>query len=50
MFNLRFQEVIGLLLGPDANEERLGVCYPALDVFENSEWSTDRGRDSRRKP
>ena len=37
MFNLRFQEVIGLLLGPEANEERLGVCYPALDVFENSE-------------
>jgi len=37
MFNLRFQEVIGLLLGPDAHEERLGVCYPALDVYENSE-------------
>ncbi|HVN71009.1 MAG TPA: Hsp20/alpha crystallin family protein [Desulfomonilia bacterium] len=37
MFNLRFQEVIGLLLGPDAHEERLGVCYPPLDVYENSE-------------
>jgi HSP20 family protein len=37
MFNLRFQEVIGLLLGPDAHEERLGVYYPALDVYENSE-------------
>jgi HSP20 family protein len=37
MFNLRFQEVIGLLLGPDANEERLGVYYPALDVYENSD-------------
>jgi HSP20 family protein len=37
MFNLRFQEVIGLLLGPDASEERLGVCYPPLDVYENSE-------------
>lgn len=34
MFNLRFQEVIGLLLGPDAHEERLGVCYPPLDVYE----------------
>jgi HSP20 family protein len=37
MFNLKLQEVIGLLLGPDASEERLGVCYPALDVFENAE-------------
>ncbi|MGO9145438.1 MAG: Hsp20/alpha crystallin family protein [Desulfomonilia bacterium] len=34
---MRFQEVIGLLLGPDANEERLGVYYPALDVYENSD-------------
>ena len=37
MYNLRFQEVIGLLLGPDANEERIGVCYPPIDVYENSE-------------
>lgn len=37
MFNLRFQEVIGLLLGPDAHEERLGVCYPPLDVYESAD-------------
>lgn len=37
MYNLRFQEVIGLLLGPDAHEERLGVCYPPLDVYENAD-------------
>jgi HSP20 family protein len=37
MYNLRFQEVIGLLLGPDAHEERLSVCYPPLDVYENAE-------------
>lgn len=37
MFNLRFQEVIGLLLGPDANEERIGVCYPPLDVYESAD-------------
>ncbi|MGD0209984.1 MAG: Hsp20/alpha crystallin family protein, partial [Desulfomonilia bacterium] len=24
-------------MGPDANEERLGVYYPALDVYENSD-------------
>jgi len=37
MFNLKFQEVVGFLLGPESAEERLGVCYPALDVYENSE-------------
>ena len=37
MYNLRFQEVIGLLLGPDAHEERLGVCYPPLDVYESAD-------------
>ncbi|HHO77234.1 MAG TPA: Hsp20/alpha crystallin family protein [Deltaproteobacteria bacterium] len=36
MFNLKFQEVIGFLLGPEGNEERLGVYYPSLDVYENS--------------
>ena len=35
MFNLKFQEVIGFLLGPECNEERLGVYYPSLDVYEN---------------
>ncbi|MEN6448781.1 MAG: Hsp20/alpha crystallin family protein [Syntrophaceae bacterium] len=37
MYNLKFQELIGLLLGPDSTEERIGVCYPSLDVYENSE-------------
>ena len=37
MYNLRFQEVIGLLLGPDAHEERLGGCYPPLDVYESAD-------------
>ena len=36
MFNMRFQEVLGFLVGPEGSEERIGVCYPALDVFENS--------------
>ena len=35
MFNLRFQEMMGFLLGPENSEERLGVCYPSLDVYEN---------------
>lgn len=35
MFNLKFQEVMGFLLGPESNEERLGICYPPLDVYEN---------------
>ena len=34
MYNLRFQELIGMLIGPESNEERLGVYYPALDVYE----------------
>lgn len=37
MFNLKFQEVIGFLLGPEGTEERLGVYYPSLDVYENTE-------------
>jgi HSP20 family protein len=37
MYNLRFQELIGMLLGPESNEERLGVCYPPLDVYESSD-------------
>lgn len=37
MYNLKFQELIGLLLGPDSAEERIGVCYPSLDVYENSQ-------------
>ncbi len=36
MFNLKFQEVIGFLLGPEGYEERLGVYYPSLDVYENT--------------
>lgn len=36
MYNLRIQELIGLLLGPEKSEERVGVCYPALDVYENA--------------
>ena len=44
MYNLRFQELIGLLLGPDTSEERMGVCYPALDVYENSEDYASRWR------
>jgi HSP20 family protein len=35
MFNLKFQEMMGFLLGPEDTEERLGVCYPSLDVYEN---------------
>jgi HSP20 family protein len=37
MFNLKFQEVVGFLLGQESHEERLGICYPALDVYENSQ-------------
>lgn len=37
MFNLKFQEVIGFLLGPEGCEERLGVYYPSLDVYENTD-------------
>lgn len=36
MYNLKFQEVLGFLLGPESSEERLGVCYPSLDVYENA--------------
>ena len=37
MFNLRFQEFMGFLLGPENRDERVGGCYPALDVYENSQ-------------
>ena len=37
MFNLKYQEVIGFLLGPEGCEERLGVYYPSLDVYENTD-------------
>jgi HSP20 family protein len=37
MFNLKFQEVIGLLLGPEAQGERLGVFHPPVDVYENAD-------------
>lgn len=37
MFNLKFQEVVGFLLGQESHEERLAICYPALDVYENSQ-------------
>jgi HSP20 family protein len=36
MYNLRIQELVGLLLGSEKTEERVGVCYPPLDVYENS--------------
>ncbi|HOJ13209.1 MAG TPA: Hsp20/alpha crystallin family protein [Deltaproteobacteria bacterium] len=37
MFNLKFQEVIGLLLGPEAHGERIGVFHPLIDVYENAD-------------
>ncbi len=37
MINLKFQEMMGFILGPENNEDRLGVCYPSLDVYENRE-------------
>ncbi len=37
MYNLKFHEVMGFLLGSDATDERLGVCYPSLDVYENDQ-------------
>ena len=37
MYNLKFQEVIGFLMGPEGASERLGVYYPALDVYENAD-------------
>ena len=36
MYNLKFQEVVGFLLGQESHEERLGICYPPLDVYECS--------------
>lgn len=35
MINLKFQEIMGFLLGPGMGEERLGVCYPSIDVYES---------------
>ena len=37
MINLNFQEIMGFLLGPEMGEERLGICYPSIDVYENSD-------------
>ncbi|MEA3223309.1 MAG: Hsp20/alpha crystallin family protein [Thermodesulfobacteriota bacterium] len=34
MFDLRFQQIMGFLLGV-SEEERVGAYYPSLDVFEN---------------
>ncbi len=34
MFDLRFQQIVGFLLGV-SEEERIGAYYPSLDVFEN---------------
>jgi HSP20 family protein len=34
MFDLRFQQIMGFLLGV-SKEERIGAYYPSLDVFEN---------------
>lgn len=36
MINLKFQEIVGFLLGPDVGEDRLSVYYPAVDVYENT--------------
>jgi len=36
MINLKFQEIVGFLLGPETGEDRLNVYYPALDVYENT--------------
>jgi HSP20 family protein len=37
MINLKFQEIMGFLLGPEMGEERLGICYPTIDVYECSD-------------
>ncbi len=37
MYNLKFQEVMGFLMGSDASEDRLGICCPSLDVYETPE-------------
>jgi HSP20 family protein len=37
MINLNFQEIMGFLLGPEIGEERLGICYPSIDVYESSD-------------
>lgn len=37
MINLKFQEIVGFLLGPEAGEDRLNIYYPALDVYENAD-------------
>jgi HSP20 family protein len=34
MINLKFQEIMGFLMGPEMGEERLGICYPSIDVYE----------------
>lgn len=37
MINLKFQEIMGFLLGSEMGEERLGICYPSIDVYESSD-------------
>ncbi|MEA2100980.1 MAG: Hsp20/alpha crystallin family protein [Thermodesulfobacteriota bacterium] len=37
MYNLRFHELMGFLQGPEDAQERIGVCYPPLDVYENGQ-------------
>jgi HSP20 family protein len=37
MINLKFQEIVGFLLGTEVGEDRLSVYYPSIDVYENSE-------------
>jgi HSP20 family protein len=37
MINLNFQEIMGFLLGPEMGEERLGICYPSIDVYESAD-------------
>jgi HSP20 family protein len=37
MYDLRFHELMGFLQGAQDAQERIGVCYPPLDVYENTE-------------
>ncbi|OPZ59475.1 MAG: Spore protein SP21 [Deltaproteobacteria bacterium ADurb.Bin510] len=37
VYNLRVHEIMSFLLGSDATDERVGVYYPLLDVYESNE-------------
>lgn len=36
MINLKFQEIVGFLLGTELGEDRLSVYFPTVDVYENT--------------